>query len=206
VTATRGAGTSSTHTASFYGRIMPNQPTVPSANNGNTVHRNTFSGAQTSINVEFYTSVPSSCAAITTTSGAFPFTVTATVINECTINTTNVNFGTAGMLDQALNATGALSVHCTNGNAYRVALNGGVSNNVASRYMARATGVSIVSYQLFTDAGRNLVWGDGTAGTSMVTGTGTGRTSTLTIHGRVPAQRTPPPGAYRDTITATISF
>ncbi|WP_409528142.1 spore coat protein U domain-containing protein [Rhizobium sp.] len=40
----------------------------------------------------------------------------------------------------------------------------------------------------------------------MVTGTGTGSPQTLTVYGRVPAQNTPAPGTYSDTVVVTVSY
>ncbi|GAB3338074.1 hypothetical protein GCM10027565_36630 [Bordetella tumulicola] len=61
-------------------------------------------------------------------------------------------------------------------------------------------------YQLYTSSARSVIWGDGTSGTAAVTAAGSGLAQTLTIYGSVPAQSTPTPGTYRDTIIATISF
>jgi spore coat protein U-like protein len=72
--------------------------------------------------------------------------------------------------------------------------------------MQRSGGGGTVSYQLFVDSAHTTAWGDGTAGTSMSTGTGTGNQQALSVYGVVPAQKTPAPGSYSDTITATISF
>jgi spore coat protein U-like protein len=127
------------------------------------------------------------------------------VINHCEIAAMNVAFGTAGLLEHALNATGSLGVQCTNGNAYRIALDGGRSGSVTVRKMKRWRGGSI-DYQLYLNSAHTLPWGDGTGGTSMVAATSTGEVQTIPLYGVVPAQTTPAPGKYRDTITATISF
>ena len=72
--------------------------------------------------------------------------------------------------------------------------------------MQRAGGGGTVGYQLYVDAAHTTPWGDGTAGTSMATGGGTGNQQVVNVYGVVPAQTTPAPGNYSDTITATISF
>ena len=74
------------------------------------------------------------------------------------------------------------------------------------RTLLRQGGGGAVNYQLYTDSARSIPWGDGTAGTSMVTGTGSGNAQTINVYGQVPAQATPAPGSYSDTITATIVF
>jgi spore coat protein U-like protein len=199
-------GTSATQIVTVYGQVPGNQPTIPTVNNSSTVYTASFAGTMASVNYLFYLSGPPSCASLTAGGGSFPFTVSATVINDCKITTTNISFAAASMLTSPLTATGSISAQCTNGDAWRIALDGGSSGNVASRKMQRAGGGATVSYQLYTDASHTNAWGDGSAGTSMSTGTGTGAAQVITVYGVVSPQATPAPGSYSDTITATISF
>jgi spore coat protein U-like protein len=197
--------TTNSANVTIYGRITANQPTVPTVSNASTVYSQTFTGSQTSLNYEFYLLGSPTCAG-QTAYGTFPFTATATVINNCNITATNVAFSATGLLTSALTATGSISAQCTNGDAFEIALNGGSSGSVAARAMQRSGGGGSVNYQLYLDAAHANPWGDGTSGTSMATGTGSGVTQALTVYGQVPAQTTPAPGSYTDTITATISF
>jgi spore coat protein U-like protein len=48
-------------------------------------------------------------------------------------------------------------------------------------------------------------WGQ-TVGTDTVSSTGTGAVQSFTVYGQVPAQSTPAPGAYSDTITVTVTY
>jgi len=199
-------GTSATTTLTYYGLIAANQPTVPTINDSNTVYTQSFAGSETSLNYGFFLLVSPTCASLTTTDGTFPFTSSATVVNNCLISATNVSFGTAGVLSSSLTAAGSISARCTNGDAFRISLNGGASGNVAARTLLQQGGGGIVNYQLYTDSAYSVPWGDGTAGTSMVTGTGSGNAQAISVYGQVPAQSTPAPGNYSDTITATIVF
>jgi len=199
-------GTSASTTVTYYGLIAQNQPTVPTVNNSSTVYTQSFAGTETSLNYGFFLLVAPTCASLTTSDGTFPFTASATVINNCLISATNVSFGTAGVLKASLVATGSISARCTNGDAFRISLNGGASGNVAARTLLQQGGGGVVNYQLYTDSAYSIPWGDGTAGTSMVTGTGSGNAQSINVYGRVPAQSTPAPGNYSDTITATIVF
>jgi spore coat protein U-like protein len=197
-------GTTASASVNFYGQILANQPTVPTTGNASTVYSQTLS--QTSLTYGFFVLLSPGCAALTTSAGSFGFTASATVVNNCLISATNVAFTATGVLSSALDATGSITARCTNGDAYRIALNGGASGNVAARTMVRSGGGGVVNYQLYTNAGRSQAWGDGTGGTTMPTGTGTGNAVVIQVFGRVPAQTTPAPGSYSDTITATISF
>ena len=198
------SGTTASATVNFYGQITANQPTVPTTGNASTSYAQTLS--QTSLTYGFFLLFEPGCAALTTSAGTFGFTVTATVINNCQISATNVAFTSTGVLNSALNATGAITARCTNGDAFRIALSSGSSGNVAARQMQRSGGGGTVNYQLFTDSSYTSAWGDGTAGTTMATGTGSGNAVSINVYGRVPAQNTPIPGSYSDTITATITF
>jgi len=105
-----------------------------------------------------------------------------------------------------LRTTSALSIQCTNNNAYQIALGGGsVANSVAGRKMKNASTPETVSYQISPTLD-GTIWGDGTGSTVMVTGVGNGATQNVTLYGMVPAQSTPSPGVYNDQVTATVSF
>lgn len=136
------------------------------------------------------------------------FDVTATIVASCTISAGNLAFGNYDPLSATnTDGTSTVTVTCSNGAAYNVLLDGGISGNVAARTMDDdATGTQTLNYQLYSNAGRTTVWGE-TIGTDTVTGTGSGSAQNLTVYGRIPnGQTTPPIGAYTDTITATVDF
>ena len=66
-------------------------------------------------------------------------------------------------------------------------------------------GSSTINYSLYTTSARTTVWGN-TVGTDTVAGTGNGASQAYTVYGRVPAQSTPSPGTYSDTVVLTISY
>jgi spore coat protein U-like protein len=198
-------GTVANASVTVYGQVFAGQPTVPTLNNGSTAYTQTFSAAQTSLNVGFYLLGAPTCASLTASSGTFPFTASATVINDCIMTATNMTFATTSILNNPVNATSGLTVQCTNNDAYRIAFSGGGSGNALARTMLR-TGGGTVAYQLYTDAGRTLIWGDGTGGTVANLGTGSGLQQLISVYGQVSAQTTAIPGNYSDNITATISF
>jgi spore coat protein U-like protein len=203
-----GWESSASSTVTVYGKIPSGQTTVPTVDDATTTYSTTFSGTSAQLNYAFAASslLLPSCSSATSTAN-FPFTVTANVVNNCNISTTAMSFGSPSMLTSAVTSTSTISVQCTDGDAWELALNGGsTSGSVTAREMKGATYGSTVNYQLYTDSGRSTVWGDGTSSTSMVTGTGTGSAVSVTVYGKVPAQTTPQPDTYSDTVTATISF
>jgi spore coat protein U-like protein len=150
-----------------------------------------------------------SAAPAATASGTFQ--VNATVSSVCYVSGALLNFGNS--LDPVAGATpvdasSTLSVQCTNTTAWSVALDAGSNAGGAANFASRTlkNGASSLAYQLYLNAGRTTVWGDGTGGSSPVTGTGTGATQSLTVYGRLPSMAGAIPGTYTDTVTVTITY
>jgi spore coat protein U-like protein len=143
-------------------------------------------------------------AATTTTN----LSVTATVTANCSVSSSPVAFGSVDVLSGTnYDATGNVSVTCTNGTAWSAAagLGGGTGATFASRKMA--AGANLLNYSLYTNAGRTTVWGDGSGGTATVSNTGTGSAQSFTVYGRVPlGQTAAQSGAYSDTVLVTVTY
>jgi spore coat protein U-like protein len=70
-----------------------------------------------------------------------------------------------------------------------------------------AKGAERVTYGLYKDVAFSQAWGDVSQGPSWVqSGVGTGAQQSYTAYGRVPAQTTPSPGLYADTVVATVTY
>jgi spore coat protein U-like protein len=139
------------------------------------------------------------------------FQVSATVVSACSVSAATLNFGTAidpTTVAVPLDASTTMTVLCTATTPFSVALNAGANAGGASNFSARTikNGTHTLGYQLYLDAPRATVWGDGTASSSQLPGTGTGSNQTLTIYGRLPALTGAVPGAYTDTVTVTITY
>ncbi|VVD64033.1 Csu type fimbrial protein [Pandoraea anhela] len=195
-----------TQNVNFYGRIAAGQTTVPTSGNSNTVYSRAFASADTALQYASYAALspaPACGTAMTAVPGS-PFTANVTVINNCTIAAANITFATQSALESPVASSGQLTVQCTKNDAFRVSLSGGLLGTVTARKMTGLT--SSVGYQLYLDSSYATIWGDGTAGTSQLTGVGTGLIQVIPIFALVPAQSTPAPGVYTDTVTATIQF
>lgn len=129
----------------------------------------------------------------------------------CVINTQSLNFGvydpTSGT---AKDATASLTIDCSAnsgaGNAI-VSLSRGGATSYAARRMA--SGSKRLTYQIYTNAARSTIWGDGSSGTSRITVTGlahNGGHSIVNYYGRIAAHTVVAPGYYTDTIIATVTF
>jgi spore coat protein U-like protein len=147
---------------------------------------------------------PATTSAFAVTNVTTTFGVSATVQATCVISATGLAFGTyTGLLS---NNTASVSVMCTNTTPYNVSLNAGTTtgSTVTARKMA-GTGGQVLNYALFSDSSRTVNWGQ-TIGTDTVTGTGNGAAQVLTVYGQVAAGQYVTPGAYSDTITATVTY
>jgi spore coat protein U-like protein len=108
-----------------------------------------------------------------------------------------------------LDTAGSLTFVCSGvgpSDTVVIELSAGGAASFSPRSMA-SMGASL-SYNLYLNAARTAIWGDGTGGTSRygpvtpVSGVGV----TVPVYGRVPAGQNVPIGAYADTITVTILF
>jgi spore coat protein U-like protein len=92
-----------------------------------------------------------------------------------------------------------------------VTLSAGSSGTFAQRQMR--AGRAVLNYNLFDDATRTRVWGNGTGGSVLVAGTllvnpGNYVVNEIIhpIYGRIPAQQGADTGSYGDTILVTLTF
>jgi spore coat protein U-like protein len=130
--------------------------------------------------------------------------VSATVQAACLNTATALTFGvyTGFQAD----ATATITITCTNTTPYTVGLSAGASASATptARKMT-GTGGALLAYSMFTDAARTINWGNA-AQTNWVTGTGSGAGQPLTVYGRIAANQFVAPGAYTDTVTATVTY
>jgi spore coat protein U-like protein len=136
-------------------------------------------------------------------SGTTTFAATATINDNCEVSAMDIDFGAQGIVTTNVDATGQVSVTCTNGTPYTVALDGGLAAApLTARKMSK--GAETITYGIYQDAGRSQPWGD-TGGTT-ASGNGTGAARNLVTYGRVPPQTTPSPGSYTDTVVMTVAY
>jgi spore coat protein U-like protein len=143
-------------------------------------------------------------ASATTATGTIGESIT--IVATCTVGaSTDVAFGSQGLLNSPVNTTGALSVQCTNTTPYNVGLDpgGAAGATVTTRQMSG--GGATVNYALYRDSSRTLNWGE-TVGTDTLAGTGNGAAQSLTVYAQVPSQTTPAPRAYTDTVNVTVTY
>lgn len=136
------------------------------------------------------------------TSKSASLTAQTTLQKACTVNTTDINFGSYAILNSNINATGRVNVTCTTATPYSIGLEAG-SLTATTRRMKN--GVDFVTYGLYQDAAYQRPWGT-VASAQAKLGTGTGLTEVHTVYGRVPPQQTPPIKTYNDSVAVTITY
>lgn len=80
----------------------------------------------------------------------------------------------------------------------------GSSGSYTSRSLYRSS--EALNYNLYLDAARTTIWGDGTGSTSRFSANLQTTSGTIPIYSRVPARQDISAGSYTDTPTVTINF
>ncbi len=145
-----------------------------------------------------------------TIAAAFFFPDSAYAIT-CRITVGPINFGTyMPMTPSHVDVIGQFDVRCqSQPGSFSVTIGPGISGDQMARTLNAGSG-EILYYNLFRDAARTEVWGDGTPPTFVVSGTrpAKGRPSfyNYPVYGRIYAGQTPNPGLFSDNLLVTVLF
>lgn len=129
------------------------------------------------------------------------FDVGIQVLATCSISASNMTFSsiTTGTTSNT-DATSSLTVNCSNGTPYTIALGNGANYSNIRRM---AWGASHVEYVLYQDTSRSTEWNS----VSTKAATGNGSDQTFTVFGRVGSgQSITHTGNYGDTVIATVTY
>lgn len=129
---------------------------------------------------------------------------TARAAPTCTVTGTNgPAFSTYDPLSASpSDAAGSIAYSCGGGAKPDIGLSTGAAGSYAPRAMV--SGKSRLTYNLFLDAARTRVWGDGSGATSVYSGKS--GTVSVPIFGRIPALQDVSMGDYSDTIVVSFAF
>lgn len=124
---------------------------------------------------------------------------------NCTVSSTGVKFGSYDVFAvHDLESVGSVLVDCDLDTAYSIHLDPG-NGTYAMRKLADTNG-NTLDYNLYVDANRNFVWGDGGGDSQIVTGTASSSQDSESVYGRIPAGQNARVGDYADTIVITVEF
>jgi spore coat protein U-like protein len=122
----------------------------------------------------------------------------------------DISFGAYDVFSALPNTSGvgSLSISCSGDGEHEhsnfdVTLSTGQSNSYAYRIMKN--GPNSLNYNLYTNAARTVVWGNGTGSSSVMSASRNG-TTLLSVFGLIPDGQDVAFGTYTDSITATVNF
>jgi spore coat protein U-like protein len=128
--------------------------------------------------------------------------------SSCTISVTSVAFGSYDVFTTTPDdSTGTVTYRCSSSPfIIWIALSDGSSSTFNPRTMRK--GGEALNYNLYRDAARTTIWGDGTGGTQAYIRFFPPENSNVNvpIYGRIPAQQDVSAGNYSDTVSAVINF
>ena len=135
------------------------------------------------------------------------FTVTAAVQTECTVSTAPLNFGAYDPVSANAVAprdtTGTVNVYCTAGTFVTVTLDNGLWASGTNR---RLKAVSFLTYEIYKDAARSVIWNVANTNTGTSTSNVIPINGGFTAYGRIFAGQDVPAGSYSDTILVTVNY
>ena len=128
----------------------------------------------------------------------------------CSVSVTGVAFGSYDtLLATPTDSAGSLMAVChPSDQSIEISISGGSSGSPLARTLRN--GAAVLNYNLYADAARTTVWGDGTSGTSVTLNNGIvssgQRTYSQPIYGRIPALQAVGAGTYNDSLVVTVVF
>jgi spore coat protein U-like protein len=134
--------------------------------------------------------------------------VTANVSSSCVINTTSAmafgSYNPAG--GTATTGAGTFTLQCTNGASPTVLMSQGANPGTGSTdttpVRQMANGSFMLTYQLYSDSARSLVWNNVTG----VSEPSNGTLQTVNIYGSIPAGQNVGAGSYTDTVVVNVNY
>ena len=127
---------------------------------------------------------------------------------QCTVSTTSVAFGTYNVFTTAPgDSTGTVVYRCNGGaRNIRVEISKGASPVFFVRVMLK--GSDFLVYNLYRDASRTSIWGDGSSGTSYYFNANppNNQNVSVPIYGRIPAGQDVRSGSYSDSVVLAVNF
>lgn len=143
---------------------------------------------------------------------AAPSPAFACTLCSCSATASGASFGTYDPTSPApTDTSGTVRINCTGLLALfgtvDISASAGASGNAAQRTMRQGT--NTLNYNLYVDAPRSIVFGNGAAGTQRITTPLNGLlifSQNAFFYGRIPARQWARAGNYSDTIIITIVY
>ncbi len=140
------------------------------------------------------------------------FTISdAAIAIQCRVSVNPINFGVYRPLTPVpVDVIGQFDVRCmAQPGSFSIIIGPGLSGDQLARTLS-AGGSNLLNYNLYRDAARTQIWGDGTPPTFVVSGIrrNRGRPTfyNYPVYGRIFANQGPAPGVYNDNLIVTVLF
>ena len=134
---------------------------------------------------------------------------TATVINNCTINTAPLAFGNYDSVSANaaanLDATGTVTIACTKGTTATIGLGLGGNASGSTRRLTDGSG-NYLTYEMYHEVGHTTVWGTTGAALLSPAAAPSKAARNFTVYGTVTSNQDATAGSYTDTVVATVNF
>lgn len=135
--------------------------------------------------------------------------VSATISASCGLAVNPLAFGSLASTAADTDAATTITVTCSTDSPYNVGMDYGA--NAGGGFQRRmAAGANQLNYEVYIDAGRTAAFGPvstyGALDNYNSPATGNDIARIIDIYGRIPAQSTPPSGAYTDTLAVTLNY
>lgn len=130
------------------------------------------------------------------------------VLADCTISTTALNFGEIVLpTTDPEYSDSFITVNCSVSDNYRISIDNGTEFQSPYRNMTNG-GAGLLPYTLYQDPGYTTLWGDQSAAETgkFKTGTGTGADEEHTVYAVAYPSVNTVIGSYTDFLTVTISW
>ena len=127
----------------------------------------------------------------------------------CAIETRPLSFGVYDPQESTnLDALAQVIYTCNNkGKKIRIEMSPGLQSQF-DRAMSAGTGQEFLRYNIYLDATRQTIWGNGTNGTDVYfeSNPPNGTPVVIPAYGRIPARQNVPPGEYYDVLNVVVLF
>lgn len=136
--------------------------------------------------------------------------VSAVVAANCRVTLTPLNFGSYDPLgvhaSAALDATATMQITCTRGSHATILMDAGRAPLASSGLRGLVAADQVLGYQIFRDASRTEVWGEGADAMRFVWSNSSTTAQDVVVYGRIPPGQEVAAGTYGDVVTATVDF
>lgn len=128
----------------------------------------------------------------------------------CNVSTTGINFGSYDVFNASpTDATSMITIDCDEAPPPDVTISIGqslYSGVMDPRKMKNLTGSYLLDYNIYTDAAKTSIWGDGTGGTATIflKNVTKNKPRMVTGYGSIPPAQNATVGSYGDVLTVTI--